>query len=76
MGRFGIYAKNGAERTSQELGEPHFEAAPGPAQFQVRTHEAILHVLHVLHGDLRIEADCSAGGPWADCGLRFGHLAM
>eukprot|EP00969_Alexandrium_andersonii_P231873 10239650-Alexandrium_andersonii.AAC.1 len=48
------------------------KAVSGPAQFQVRTPEA---VLHSLRGGLRIEADCSAGGPWPDCGLHFGRLA-
>eukprot|EP00969_Alexandrium_andersonii_P129699 5732864-Alexandrium_andersonii.AAC.1 len=49
------------------------EAVLGPAKFQVRTLEAILHV---PRGGLRIGADCSNRGPWADCGLHFGHLAM
>eukprot|EP00969_Alexandrium_andersonii_P034643 1515587-Alexandrium_andersonii.AAC.1 len=50
-----------------------FEAAPGPAQFQVRTPEAILRF---REGGLRIEADCSTDAPLADCGLHFGHPAM
>eukprot|EP00969_Alexandrium_andersonii_P102481 4523285-Alexandrium_andersonii.AAC.1 len=52
---------------------PNFEAAPGPAQFQVRRPEA---VLHFPHGGLRIEADFSFDEPWADCGLHVGFLAM
>eukprot|EP00969_Alexandrium_andersonii_P295298 13053621-Alexandrium_andersonii.AAC.1 len=51
----------------------HFDAVLGPAQFQVRTLGAMLHV---LQGGLQIEADCSTGRPQADCGLHFGHLAM
>eukprot|EP00969_Alexandrium_andersonii_P183566 8111280-Alexandrium_andersonii.AAC.1 len=43
----------------------NFEAAPGPAQFQVRTPEASVHV--TLGGLRRIEADCSIDGPSADC---------
>eukprot|EP00969_Alexandrium_andersonii_P345271 15262862-Alexandrium_andersonii.AAC.1 len=49
------------------------EAFPWPAQFQVRTREAILHV---THGVLGSRADCSNDEQWADCGLHFGHLAM
>eukprot|EP00969_Alexandrium_andersonii_P069263 3055613-Alexandrium_andersonii.AAC.1 len=41
-----------------------FDAIPGPAQFQVRTRGAILHA---TRGGVRIEADCSTDGPWADC---------
>eukprot|EP00969_Alexandrium_andersonii_P323500 14293317-Alexandrium_andersonii.AAC.1 len=48
-------------------------AVPGPAQFQVRTPEAIPHV---THGGLRIEADCSAEEHWADCGLLFEHNSV
>eukprot|EP00969_Alexandrium_andersonii_P192837 8518836-Alexandrium_andersonii.AAC.1 len=51
----------------------NYEAFLGPAQFQVRTHEAILHF---TPGGSRIGADCSADGPWADCGLHLGCLAM
>eukprot|EP00969_Alexandrium_andersonii_P245534 10850761-Alexandrium_andersonii.AAC.1 len=51
----------------------NFEAVLGPAQFHVRTPEAILHV---TCGGLRIETDWSPHGPWADCGLHFGPLAM
>eukprot|EP00969_Alexandrium_andersonii_P241627 10669401-Alexandrium_andersonii.AAC.1 len=50
----------------------NFEVVPGPAQFKLRTPEASLHV---THGGLRIEADCGTDGPWADCGLHFGHPA-
>eukprot|EP00969_Alexandrium_andersonii_P323969 14314417-Alexandrium_andersonii.AAC.1 len=50
-----------------------FEAVPGPARFQLRAPDAILHV---THGGLRIEADCSTGRPSADCGLHFGRLAL
>eukprot|EP00969_Alexandrium_andersonii_P157097 6944322-Alexandrium_andersonii.AAC.1 len=50
-----------------------FEAVLGPLQFKFRTPEAILHF---SHGGLRIEADCSTDGHWADCRLRFGHPAM
>eukprot|EP00969_Alexandrium_andersonii_P008343 363355-Alexandrium_andersonii.AAC.1 len=32
-------------------------------------------MLRVTRGGLRIEADCSTGGPWAHCGLHFGHPA-
>eukprot|EP00969_Alexandrium_andersonii_P297992 13170509-Alexandrium_andersonii.AAC.1 len=49
------------------------EDAPGPAQFKVRTPEAILHF---MHGRLRIEADWSIGEHWADWGLHFGQPAM
>eukprot|EP00969_Alexandrium_andersonii_P105054 4635422-Alexandrium_andersonii.AAC.1 len=48
-------------------------AALGPAQFQVRAPEAILRC---PHGGLRIEADCSTDGHWADCGLHVKHPAM
>eukprot|EP00969_Alexandrium_andersonii_P278944 12328251-Alexandrium_andersonii.AAC.1 len=44
----------------------NFETVPGPAQFQVRTRDAILNF---PQGALRIGADCSMDGPWADCGL-------
>eukprot|EP00969_Alexandrium_andersonii_P330292 14596907-Alexandrium_andersonii.AAC.1 len=50
-----------------------FEATSWPEQFKLRTLEAMLHV---QQGGLRIEADCSAHGPCADCGLHFGPLAM
>eukprot|EP00969_Alexandrium_andersonii_P357226 15448311-Alexandrium_andersonii.AAC.1 len=50
-----------------------FEAVPGPAQFQVRTPEAILHV---PKRGLRIEADCSPGEHWVDCGLHVGHTRI
>eukprot|EP00969_Alexandrium_andersonii_P077274 3406956-Alexandrium_andersonii.AAC.1 len=50
-----------------------FEAVPGPAQFQVRTPEAMLHVRQL---GLRIGADCSTDEHWVDCGLHLGHLAM
>eukprot|EP00969_Alexandrium_andersonii_P275786 12189230-Alexandrium_andersonii.AAC.1 len=53
--------------------ETNIAAAPGPAQFQVRTPQAILHV---THGGLRIEADCSTDGPSTDCGPHFPHPAM
>eukprot|EP00969_Alexandrium_andersonii_P142587 6304796-Alexandrium_andersonii.AAC.1 len=43
----------------------NFEAVLGPAQFQVRAREAILHC---THGGLRIGADCSTDAPWADFG--------
>eukprot|EP00969_Alexandrium_andersonii_P187602 8289513-Alexandrium_andersonii.AAC.1 len=49
------------------------EAFPGPAQFRLRTLDAILCC---AHGGLPIEADCSVDGPWADGGLLFGHPAM
>eukprot|EP00969_Alexandrium_andersonii_P149404 6606904-Alexandrium_andersonii.AAC.1 len=45
------------------------EAAPGPAQFQVRARGAFLHF---AHGELRFEVDCSADGPCAEWGLHFG----
>ena len=64
---------NGAERTPRELRGAVSEADPGPAQFQVRTPEAILHF---TLGGLRIEADWSTDEHWADCGLHFGHPAM
>eukprot|EP00969_Alexandrium_andersonii_P202501 8947228-Alexandrium_andersonii.AAC.1 len=51
----------------------HVEAVLGPAQFQVRTRDA---VFHFTHGELRIEVGCGTDGPWADCGLHFGPLAM
>eukprot|EP00969_Alexandrium_andersonii_P296960 13122634-Alexandrium_andersonii.AAC.1 len=51
----------------------NFEAGPGPAQFKLRTLDAILHV---QHGGLWIEVDCSVGGPWAECGVHFGGIAM
>eukprot|EP00969_Alexandrium_andersonii_P101668 4486492-Alexandrium_andersonii.AAC.1 len=50
-----------------------FEAVPGPAQFRARAPDAILHV---THGGLRIGADCSTAGPWADCRLHFGAPVM
>eukprot|EP00969_Alexandrium_andersonii_P252712 11168496-Alexandrium_andersonii.AAC.1 len=68
----GISAKSGAERTPRGLGGTNSQAFPGPAQFQVRTPEAILHL---THGGLRIGVDCSTDGPWADCGLHFGRPA-
>eukprot|EP00969_Alexandrium_andersonii_P310746 13731206-Alexandrium_andersonii.AAC.1 len=43
-----------------------FEAVPGLAQFELRTHEAILHS---SQGGLPIVAGCSIDRPWADCGL-------
>eukprot|EP00969_Alexandrium_andersonii_P231786 10235771-Alexandrium_andersonii.AAC.1 len=46
---------------------------PGPAQFQVRTLEAILRV---PHGGVRIEADFTTDGHWTACGMHFGHPAM
>eukprot|EP00969_Alexandrium_andersonii_P233155 10294218-Alexandrium_andersonii.AAC.1 len=49
------------------------EAVPGPAQFHVRTLEAILNV---RQGALRIEGGCSTEEHWADWGLHLGHLAM
>eukprot|EP00969_Alexandrium_andersonii_P353146 15439225-Alexandrium_andersonii.AAC.1 len=51
----------------------NLEAVPGPAQFKLRSPEAILHF---IHGGLRIEAHCSTDGPFADCGLHSGPLAM
>eukprot|EP00969_Alexandrium_andersonii_P289103 12778189-Alexandrium_andersonii.AAC.1 len=51
----------------------NFGSAPGPTQFQVRMLEAILHA---RQGGLRMRADCTIDGPWADCGLHFGHIAM
>eukprot|EP00969_Alexandrium_andersonii_P277502 12266041-Alexandrium_andersonii.AAC.1 len=39
---------------------------------QIRTPEVLVHV---LHGGLQIEADCSIGRPWADCGLHFGPVS-
>eukprot|EP00969_Alexandrium_andersonii_P065821 2902425-Alexandrium_andersonii.AAC.1 len=50
----------------------NFEVIPGPSRFQVRAREAMFKF---THGGLRIEADCSTDGPWADCGLHFGHPA-
>eukprot|EP00969_Alexandrium_andersonii_P065891 2904840-Alexandrium_andersonii.AAC.1 len=50
-----------------------FGAVSGPAQFKLRTPEAILHC---THGGVRIEADGSPDGPCVDCGLHFGALAM
>eukprot|EP00969_Alexandrium_andersonii_P253653 11210639-Alexandrium_andersonii.AAC.1 len=38
----------------------NIEAAPGPAKFTLRAPQARLHV---RHGGLRIEANCSTGGP-------------
>eukprot|EP00969_Alexandrium_andersonii_P240834 10631755-Alexandrium_andersonii.AAC.1 len=32
-------------------------------------------ILHVPHGGLRIETDCSTDEQWADCGLHFGRPA-
>eukprot|EP00969_Alexandrium_andersonii_P246718 10902921-Alexandrium_andersonii.AAC.1 len=49
------------------------EGAPGPARFKLRTLEAAM--LRAPRGGLRIEADWRAGGPCADRGLHFGHLA-
>eukprot|EP00969_Alexandrium_andersonii_P247611 10941350-Alexandrium_andersonii.AAC.1 len=51
----------------------NFEAVPGPAQFQVRTPEAILYF---THGGLRIEAEWSPDGPCAHCGLHFGRPVL
>eukprot|EP00969_Alexandrium_andersonii_P048123 2112274-Alexandrium_andersonii.AAC.1 len=48
-------------------------AALVPAQFQVRTPEAMMHS---PHGGFGIEADCSTDGPWADFRVHSGHLAM
>eukprot|EP00969_Alexandrium_andersonii_P091265 4029574-Alexandrium_andersonii.AAC.1 len=50
-----------------------FEVVPGPAQFKLRTLDAILHF---THGGLGIEADCSTDEHWADCGLHFGRLTF
>eukprot|EP00969_Alexandrium_andersonii_P061632 2716804-Alexandrium_andersonii.AAC.1 len=52
---------------------PNFESVPGHAQFKLRTHDA---TLNCRKGALRIEAGCSTDGPWADCGLHSGRLAM
>eukprot|EP00969_Alexandrium_andersonii_P104366 4605432-Alexandrium_andersonii.AAC.1 len=54
---------------SSEASGAKFEAVFGPAQFQVRMPEAILHV---TQGGLRIEVYCRPGGPGADGGLHFG----
>eukprot|EP00969_Alexandrium_andersonii_P321115 14188915-Alexandrium_andersonii.AAC.1 len=54
--------------------ETNVEAAPGPAQVQLRTLEAMF--LHVARCRLRIGADRSTDERWADCGLHFGPLAM
>eukprot|EP00969_Alexandrium_andersonii_P216520 9563535-Alexandrium_andersonii.AAC.1 len=61
------------KRTPREILGANFEAVPGPAQFKLRSPEA---ALHVTHGGLRIEVDCSVARPWADCGLHFGRPAM
>eukprot|EP00969_Alexandrium_andersonii_P120374 5321661-Alexandrium_andersonii.AAC.1 len=45
-----------------------FVAVPGSVRFKLRTPETRLHV---LKGGLRIEADCSIGGPAADCGVHL-----
>eukprot|EP00969_Alexandrium_andersonii_P145726 6444990-Alexandrium_andersonii.AAC.1 len=50
-----------------------FEAAPGPAQFKLRAPDA---VLHVPHGGLRIEGDCSTDWPSADFGVDFGQCDL
>eukprot|EP00969_Alexandrium_andersonii_P336679 14882133-Alexandrium_andersonii.AAC.1 len=43
-----------------------FEAGPVPAQFQVRTFQAMLRC---RQGRLRIGSGCSTDGPLADCRL-------
>eukprot|EP00969_Alexandrium_andersonii_P352180 15437096-Alexandrium_andersonii.AAC.1 len=49
------------------------EVVPGPAQLKLRKRAAILQF---TRSGLRIEADCSRDGPWADGGLHFGHSSM
>eukprot|EP00969_Alexandrium_andersonii_P243542 10758867-Alexandrium_andersonii.AAC.1 len=49
------------------------KAALGPAQFRLRTLGAMMHV---MHGGLRMEADCSTDGHSADYALYFECLAM
>eukprot|EP00969_Alexandrium_andersonii_P266495 11778279-Alexandrium_andersonii.AAC.1 len=60
-------------RTHPSSFADEFEAALGPAQFQLRTPEASYRF---THGGLRVEAGWSPDEPWADCGLHFGHRAM
>eukprot|EP00969_Alexandrium_andersonii_P337167 14901987-Alexandrium_andersonii.AAC.1 len=49
------------------------EVVLGPVRFQVQAPEANLRF---TQGGLRIEAECSTDGPYADSGLHFGPLAM
>eukprot|EP00969_Alexandrium_andersonii_P197874 8741189-Alexandrium_andersonii.AAC.1 len=50
-----------------------FATVLGPAELMLRTPEAIVLA---REGRMRIEADCSTGGPWVDCGLYFRRRAM
>eukprot|EP00969_Alexandrium_andersonii_P191580 8461240-Alexandrium_andersonii.AAC.1 len=53
VGRFGISTKKRRRTHPSGVSETDVEAVPGPAQFQVRAPEAILHA---THGGLRIGA--------------------
>eukprot|EP00969_Alexandrium_andersonii_P116158 5136651-Alexandrium_andersonii.AAC.1 len=61
VGRLGICANNGAERTPRELREPMLRSFLGPRSSRA---------------DCGLRADWSTDEHWADCGLHFGHLAM
>eukprot|EP00969_Alexandrium_andersonii_P197665 8732295-Alexandrium_andersonii.AAC.1 len=59
------HKRNGAgncRKLLQTASGPTVEAVPGPTQLKFRTPDASLHF---MHGGLRMEADCSTGGPWA-----------
>eukprot|EP00969_Alexandrium_andersonii_P149585 6614541-Alexandrium_andersonii.AAC.1 len=60
VGRSEFCAGCGTERTPSGASGTSFEVALGPAHFKLRTPEAILHV---PHGGLWIEADCSIDEP-------------
>eukprot|EP00969_Alexandrium_andersonii_P250022 11049446-Alexandrium_andersonii.AAC.1 len=66
VGRFRVCTNTFTESTPQELQGPTLQATHGPAQFNLRTLEAMLRF---RQGGLRFEADRSTHGPWADCRL-------
>eukprot|EP00969_Alexandrium_andersonii_P068200 3007833-Alexandrium_andersonii.AAC.1 len=60
VGGRSICMETGAERTPSEAWLNTSEAVPGLARFQEQALEA---GAHILHGGLRIQADCSTDGP-------------